>query len=297
MRFLQSKTVGAADTMRLIQALRSRMIKASIDRELSDDDEAAFARLVARATEIEGSDDDTSLPGQDYVFDRKFLFRVLVLGNAQLAQIAGCRGPNTQTNAACAGTTQAIGMAQDMLISGRADRVVVVAGDNASGETLLPWLGSGFRALGAATTARAVEDAALPFDKRRSGMLLGAGGIGMVLETEESCRARQFGDSIKARLLATQYSNSAYHGAALDRKHIASELKRFLNDVELIHGISKAEIASHGVYFSHETSTHASDASSCAGNECAALREAFGNDLLSKLLILNTKGESEIYFI
>ena len=41
---------------------------------------------------------------------------------------------------------------------------------------------------------------------------------------------------------------------------------------------------------SYETSTHASDASSCAGNECAALREAFGDDLLSKLLILNTKG-------
>lgn len=291
MRFLQSKTVGAADTMRLIQALRSRMLRASIDRELCDDDEAAFARLVARATEIEGSDDEVSQPGQDYVFDRKFLFRVLVLGNAQLAQLAGCRGPNTQTNAACAGTTQAIGMAQDMLISGRADRVVVVAGDNASGEVLLPWLGSGFRALGAATTARDVEDAALPFDKRRSGMLLGAGGIGMVLETEESCEERLgTKDSIKARLLATQYSNSAFHGAALDRKHIASELKRFLADVELIHGICKAEIATHGVYFSHETSTHASDASSCAGNECAALREAFGDELLSKLLILNTKG-------
>ena len=53
-------------------------------------------------------------------------------------------------------------MAQDMLISGRADRVVVVAGDNASGSTLMPWLGSGFRALGAATTQAAVEDAALP---------------------------------------------------------------------------------------------------------------------------------------
>lgn len=53
-----------------------------------------------------------------------------------------------------------------------------MAGDNASGKTLMPWLGSGFRALGAATTEGAVEDAALPFDKRRSGMLLGAGGIG-----------------------------------------------------------------------------------------------------------------------
>jgi len=295
MRFLQSKTVGAAPTMRLVTALRSRLLRASPDRELSEDDEAAFARLVARAGETDGVVENSErICDKEYEFDRKFLFRVLVLGNAQLAQLARCRGPNTQTNAACAGTTQAIAMAQDMLISGRAERVVVVAGDNASGETLLPWLGSGFRALGAASIKGTVKDAALPFDKRRAGMLLSAGGIGIVLETELSSLERQQNSlnpfEIKARLLATQYSNSAYHGAALDRKHIASELKRFLNDIELIHGISKAEIATHGVYFSHETCTHASSASSCSGNEVAALRVAFGDELLSKLLILNTKG-------
>ena len=271
------------------------MLRASPDRQLSDDDESAFARLLTRSKETDGvvstaTNDNTAT--HEYVFDRKFLFRVLVLGNAQLAQLAGCRGPNTQTNAACAGTTQAIGMAQDMLVSGRAERVVVVAGDNASGDTLLPWLGSGFRALGAASTSGDVSAAACPFDKRRSGMILGAGAIGMVLETEESCMKRQLDSKfeIKARLLATQYSNSAFHGAALDRKHIGAELKRFLNDIEMIHGISKAEIATHGVYFSHETSTHATDASSCAGNEVAALRTAFGDDLVNKLLILNTKG-------
>jgi len=125
-------------------------------------------------------------------------------------------------------------------------------------------------------------------------MILGAGGIGMVLETELSTMERKSNSplpfDVRARLLATQYSNSAYHGAALDRKHIGSELKRFLAEVEIIHGISKAEIASHGVYFSHETCTHASSASSCSGNEVASLRAAFGDDLLSKLLILNTKG-------
>lgn len=185
-------------------------------------------------------------------------------------------------------------MAQDILSSGRAERVVVIAGDNASGDTLLPWLGSGFRALGAASTKAVVEDAALPFDKRRAGLILGAGGVGMVLETEASCKERtkncMNNFTVKAKLLATQYSNSAYHGAALDRKHIGSELSRFLSDIERVHGITKAEIATHGVYFSHETSTHASSATSCAGNEVASLREAFGDELLSKLLILNTKG-------
>jgi 3-oxoacyl-(acyl-carrier-protein) synthase len=289
MRFLKSKTVDASNSTHLIETLRARLLRGSPDNTLSQDDETALDRLAKSVSECNGTHST-----KPYEFDRKFLFRVLVLGNAQLAQLAGCRGPNTQTNAACAGTTQAIAMAQDMLISGRAERVVVVAGDNASGETLLPWLGSGFRALGAACTKAAIEDAAMPFDKRRSGMLLGAGGIGMVLETEISQIDRQnlspFPFQVKARLLATQYSNSAFHGAALDRKHIASEFKRFLTDIELLHGICKAEIASHGVYLSHETSTHASDASSCSGNEVAALREAFGDDLLSKMLILNTKG-------
>jgi 3-oxoacyl-(acyl-carrier-protein) synthase len=287
MRFLQSKTVDATASSQLLQTLRGRM-----QSHLTEEDERAFSRLQNIAEERNGQH-----KVEKYEFDRKFLFRVLVLGNSQLAQLAGCRGPNTQTNAACAGSTQAIALAQDLLIAGRAERVVVVAGDNASGSTLLPWLGSGFRALGAATTEAAVADAALPYDKRRSGLLLGAGGIAMVLETEQSMMARAAAMSteskpfqVKARLLLTQYSNSAFHGAALDRKHIASELQRFLDDVTKLFGISKADIAEHGVYFSHETCTHASDSSSCAGNEVAALRLAFGDELLSKLLILNTKG-------
>ena len=131
MRFLQSKTVGAQSAERLVLTLRSRLLRASPDRQLADDDEAAFARLLSRVREVEGGGrihsngsggggDDASEASSasstassgPYEFDRKFLFRVLVLGNAQLAQLAGCRGPNTQTNAACAGTTQAIGMAQ-----------------------------------------------------------------------------------------------------------------------------------------------------------------------------------------
>lgn len=266
MRCLQSQ----CQKRPVIEKLKQRM-KSACGGEISSQDEECFKELLQ----------------SDYEFDRKFLFRVLVLGNAQLAQLAQCRGPNTQTNAACAGTTQAIAMAQDMLLSRRAQRVVVVAGDNASGATLLPWLGSGFTALGAANTQQAIEDAALPFDKRRCGMLLGAGGIGLVLERPESAQLRRV--SPQARLLWTQYSNSAFHGAALDRKHIGHELKRFLSRIEQEFGITKSELCQHGVYFSHETCTHASDASSCAGNEVAALRMAFGNDL-DNLLILNTKG-------
>ena len=43
-----------------------------------------------------------------YAFDRRFLFRVLSMGHSQFAELIGARGPNTQVNAACASTTQAV---------------------------------------------------------------------------------------------------------------------------------------------------------------------------------------------
>lgn len=38
-----------------------------------------------------------------------------------------------------------------MIQVGRAERMIVIAGDNASSDNLMPWLGNGFRALGAGT--------------------------------------------------------------------------------------------------------------------------------------------------
>lgn len=182
-----------------------------------------------------------------------------------------------------AGATQAIALAYDMIQVGRAERMIVVAGDNASSDNLMPWLGNGFRALGAATICGSVSLAAIPFDERRSGMILGSGGIGMVLESEEGARRRfaiarasELANDVtlrtwirpfRCRLLGTLFSNSAYHGASMDRTHIASEMERFISSVEKEQGISRAEIARHGVYFSHETATHASPSSSCAANE------------------------------
>lgn len=181
------------------------------------------------------------------------------------------------------GATQAIALAYDMIQVGRAERMIVVAGDNASSDNLMPWLGNGFRALGAATICPTVGLAAIPFDKRRSGMILGSGGIGMVLESEEGAKRRfasahlpgqvlpeslkDWTHPFRCRLLGTLFSNSAYHGASMDRIHIAAEMERFIASVEKEQGIPRSEIAKHGVYFSHETATHASPSSSCAANE------------------------------
>ena len=159
---------------------------------------SSFPGLATMAEEtdrmVQGTQMPAGAPGS-YEFNRKILFGLLVPGNAQLAQLIGARGPNTMINAACAGATQAMGIAQDWIRAGRCDRVVVVSSDDASGEALFPWIGGGFQALSAASTAATVEEGALPFDQRRNGMILGAGATAMVLESargvEESNKVRR----------------------------------------------------------------------------------------------------------
>lgn len=77
----------------------------------------------------------------------------------------------------------------------------MIAGDSASSDNLMPWLGNGFRILGAACIRPDVSSASRPFSASRSGMILGSGGIGMVLESEEGARRRY------ANLLAAAGSN------------------------------------------------------------------------------------------
>lgn len=163
-----TKTVDNVATSLILSTLRQRL--EAVSGAFSQDCEKALSDLATTILSIP----ELSSDAERYEFDRKFLFRVLVLGNAQLAQIVKARGPNMQTNAACAGATQAVALAYDMIQVGRAERMIVIAGDNASSDNLMPWLGNGFRALGAATKCAQVAMACLPFDSRRTGMILGS---------------------------------------------------------------------------------------------------------------------------
>ena len=124
------------------------------------------------------------------MFDRRFLFRILSMGHSQFAELIGARGPNTQINSACASTTQAIALAEDWIRAGRCRRVVIVAADDATSDTMMGWIGAGFLASGAAATDEVVEEAALPFDERRHGMLIGMGAAGLVVESAAAARER-----------------------------------------------------------------------------------------------------------
>ena len=221
---------------------------------------------------------------EPFNFDRRFLFRILAMGHSQFAEHIGARGPNTQLNSACASTTQAVSLAQDWIGAGRCRRVIIVAGDNVTSDSLLEWMGAGFLITGAAATDDVVERAALPFDRRRHGMLLGMGAAALVIESAEAAAER--GITPICRVIGTMTANSAFHGTRLDVSHITGVMESLVKQAEA-RGITRKELASALLFVSHETYTPARGGSASA--EIHALRAVFGEDA-SKVVIANTKG-------
>ncbi|MBV8349044.1 MAG: acyltransferase domain-containing protein, partial [Mycolicibacterium sp.] len=257
------------DQLAALEAVRARM---------SHDDPAA-AEADRRIHEVRHL-----LESDPFVFDRRFLFRCLSMGHSQFAEIIGARGPNTQVNAACASTTQAAAVAEDWIRTGRCRRVIVVSADDASSDALLPWLGSGFLASGAAATDDIVEEAATPFDQRRHGMILGMAAAAFVVESAESARER--GLQPICEVLATIIANSAFHGTRLDVEHIGAVMEQLLGQARA-RGAEPHAIAAGTVFVSHETYTPARGGSAAA--EIHALRRVFGPDA-DAVVITNTKG-------
>jgi len=250
----------------------------AVRARISDDRQAA-AEVDRRIHELRHE-----IETDPFVFDRRFLFRCLAMGHSQFAEIIGARGPNTQVNAACASTTQAVALAEDWIRAGRCRRVVVVSADDASSDALLPWLGSGFLASGAAATDDIVEEAATPFDQRRHGMILGMGAAAVVVESAASAAER--GLQPICEVLGTVTANSAFHGTRLDVEHIGAVMEGLLEAAEA-RGVNRHAIAASTVFVSHETYTPARGGSASA--EIHALRRVFGADA-DALVITNTKG-------
>ena len=221
----------------------------------------------------------------DYQFNRNFVFRILAMGHSQFAEHIGARGPNTYVNAACATTTHAINIAEDWIRAGRCRRVIIVAGDDVTSGELVNWVGTGLMTSGAATTESDVRLAAIPFDRRRNGMIMGMGAAALVVESEDAVRER--GMRGICELLACQIANSAFHGTRLDVPHVSEVMNRVITQAEQRFGIDRNEIAAKTVFISHETYTPARGGSAAA--EIHALRHTFG-ELANQVVIANTKG-------
>ena len=258
---------------------------------------ATLENLLARAVEGNGHSvlvqeinrriDElrSAIQKEPYVFSRRFLLRVLPMGHSQFAEFIGARGPNTQINSACASTTQAVALAEDWIHAGRCNRVIVISADDVSSDHLIDWMGAGFLASGAAATDEVVADAAVPFDRRRHGMIIGMGAAALVVESADAAHER--GIQPICEVLATETGNSAFHGTRLDVQHIGQVMENLVAKAEASGKISRGEIASQTVFVSHETYTPARGGSASA--EIHALRAVFG-EVADRIIIANTKG-------
>ena len=218
-------------------------------------------------------------------FDRRFLLQILTMGHSQFAQYIGAKGPNVSVNNACASTPSAIAIAEDWLSTDRCDRIIVVSADDVTSDELMTWIGSGFAAVGAHAMGNVVEEVSLPFDARRSGMLLGMGAAAFVIERNSLSKER--GVTPYVELLGTHLANSAFHPTRLDVEHVSNSLETFIGKMERDWDLNRHSIAARTSFMSHEPATPPRGGSAAA--EIQALRTTFG-DSASEITITNTKG-------
>jgi acyl transferase domain-containing protein len=257
----------------MLEDLRARAAEANGDSPVT-------AEIDRRIVELRAALDE-----HPYVFDRRFLFRILSMGHSQFAELIGARGPNTQINAACASHTQAVALAEDWIRAGRCRRAIIVSADDITSDNLIEWFGSGFLASGAAATDAVVEEAAVPFDRRRHGMIMGMGAAAMVVESAEAARER--GIRPICEVLSSLTANSAFHGTRLDVQHISQMMEQVVAQAEARGAFDRRQAAAKMVFLSHETYTPARGGSASA--EIHALRRVFG-DGADQIVIANTKG-------
>ena len=118
----------------------------------------------------------------------------------------GLQGSSMTIATACASATNAIGEALRIIQRGEAD-VVLCGGTEAP---ITPLAFAGFCSMKAMSTEKEnPEQACRPFDKRRSGFVMGEGAGVLVLESAEHAKAR--GAHIYAELAGYGSSSDAYH--------------------------------------------------------------------------------------
>jgi malonyl CoA-acyl carrier protein transacylase len=222
---------------------------------------------------------------QARVFSQDFLLKAIPIAHSQFCQWIRARGPATHLSGACASTAQSISLAEDWIKLGRAKRVVIIAADDVTNDIVQEWILAGFLASGAVSKEADVTQAALPFDRRRNGMIVGMGAAGLVVEAESEVKKR--GMLPLTKLLATEITNSAFHPTRLDVNHVAEVMDRMVSKAEKKYNLNRAEMSKETVFISHETYTPARGGSASA--EVFALKNTF-KDNVKNVIVSNVKG-------
>ena len=160
----------------------------------------------------------------------------------------GLKGKSLNVVTACATGTHSIGEAYRTIQHGEAD-VMLAGGTEAS---ICPIGVAGFSALTALSTVEDSEKCSLPFDKNRSGFVMGEGAGVVVLEELEHAKKR--GAVILGELVGYGATSDAYHitSPAEDGSGAAKAMELAIQEA----GIAKEEVT---YINAHGTATHHND--------------------------------------
>jgi len=172
----------------------------------------------------------------------------------------GLKGKNINVVTACATGTNSIGEAFRAIQYGEAE--VMIAGGTESSVT--PIGVAGFTALTALTSSDDPKRCSIPFDKERSGFVMGEGSAIVILEELEHAKSR--GAKIYAEVAGYGCTSDAYHitSPAEDGSGAAKAMEFAMKDA----GVSPKEIT---YINAHGTGTHHNDLF-----ETRAIKLAFG---------------------
>ena len=182
------------------------------------------------------------------------------------------KGKSINDVTACATGTNTIGEAYRSIQYGEAD-VMVAGGTEGS---VCPIGIAGFTALTALSTVDDPAKCSLPFDKNRSGFVMGEGAGVVILEELEHAKAR--GAKIYAEVVGYGCSSDAYHitSPQEDGAGAARAMTNAMNDA----GVTPADVK---YINAHGTGTHHNDLF-----ETRAIKLAFGDEA-ANLKINSTK--------
>ena len=198
----------------------------------------------------------------------------LISGNVSIKH--GLKGPNHACVTACSTGTHAIGDATAMIARGDAD--LMVAGGAESAVNVLGI--SGFARMKAITSDfnDTPEKASRPWDKNRSGFVMGEGAGAVVLEELEHAIKR--GAKIYAEVVGYGMSGDAYHITAPSGDGAYRAMK-MATDRARENGVELSDI---GYINAHGTSTPAGDV-----GEAMAVKRLFGDEGIKNVSMSSTK--------
>lgn len=170
------------------------------------------------------------------------------MASGNVSILYGLKGKSLNVVTACATGTNSIGEAFRSIQYGDAD--VMLAGGTES--SITPIGVSGFTALTALSSSTDVNRCSIPFDKERSGFVMGEGSAVVVLEELEHAKKRG----------AKIYAEVAGYGSTSDAFHITSPAEDGAGAAKAMeYAIADAGISKDDVMYinAHGTSTHHND--------------------------------------